>query len=350
MSAFEGCCWPIERVSVGGELVARQGAGGLGSWWKQEVADDTAHSAPAAKRRSTVIIRWVTLKDGKMGLYDNRYRLCVQLAVAVDIVGWSRTAANSHLARSVAGGDGVVNAGKPAYLLSLQLRSTKDKTTPTAVSMESLEAEAIATALEEMVPPDGKVRCSGPVDGDSARPTHVSHLTAGLTLANSGDAVDDAVAEGMPPVPSHCHGAATSQPHKRMTPERVGPEPDLESEAPLMLDVQHLSASVVPSILKSPGNASSPHKGSSPRKGSRFSISSKRHKSIKFPQDDLHLRMVYPYLLEEREKQGKREALAQLRKTRQLESADEDLLSPANSDDGDDWFSLGRLPSESTPA
>lgn len=346
--AFEGCRWPVERVSVGGELVARQGAGGFGSWWKQEIANGTAHSPPAAKRRSAVIIRWLTLKDGKMGLYDNRYRLCVSLNMSIDIVGWSRTAANSHLARSVAGGDGLVNSGKPAYLLSLQLRVTKDKTTPTAVSMESLEAEAIATALEKMwVSPEGKVRArSGPVDGDPAVPTHVSHLKAGLTFANSEDAVDDPVVEGTPPVPPHCHGTATPQPHKRMAPERLVPEPDLDSEAPLVLDVQHLSASLVPSILKSPGTAST-RTGSSARKGSRFSIGSKRHKSVKFPQDDHHLRMVYPYLLEEREKQGKREALAQLQKARQLESAEEDSAKP---DDGDDWCMLGRLPSESTPA
>jgi hypothetical protein len=474
MSTFAGCGWPIERVSVGGELVARQGAGSLGSWWKQETEDDTPHFPRAAKRRSAAIIRWLTLKDGKMGFYDNRYRLCVSLAVSDDIVGWSRTAANSHLGRSVADGDGLANTGKAAYLLSLQLRLTEDEKMPTAISMESLEAEAIATKLREMWRSQRKVRaCRGPIDGDPAVPTCVSRSTPGLMLANSEQTEDGPAEEGIPPVPSNHRGLETPQSHKRMAPEFVelGPEPEPEPEpepdpkpepkpkAPHTLDAavevltatlqehatlqkkslavatsvgedqtvpegwtpatascvargghdtrvesdsgsdsdsdsaesdgsesdedeligsssrdelrtprpgegntiepepdlddpatsplfERPSASLLPSILKS-----GPSPGPPPlRKGSRFSIGTKRHKTIKFPQDEHRLRMVYPYLLHEHERQGKREALVQMRKNRQLETTEEVLLSAANSDDGDDWSMLGRLPGETTPA
>ena len=246
-SAFRGCRWPIERVAVDGQLVARQHSTSLASWWKKAPANDGA--ASPTKRRSSAIVRWLTLTDGEVGLYDNRYRLCASLSVSKDVVGWSRTRANSHLSRSVAEADSVANSGR-AYLLTLQLRAAEDG--PATISVESLEAESIARALEKAwvsAGAEAELQVSSPrgqrtvrrgsLEGDLPAPVGHPRLPRArgslegdltgvpcLPPPSSSEEGVGPVEEGVPPMPST---RRRDQPHEGAAPECAEPEPELPS-------------------------------------------------------------------------------------------------------------------------
>jgi hypothetical protein len=459
-SEFSGRRWAIERVSVGGELVARQHSSSFGRWWKKAAADNAA--SPPAKRRSAAIIRWVTLSDGEMGLYDNRYRLCASLTVSEDVVGWSRTRASTHLPQSATEGDGLMKSGK-AYFLTVQLKA-EDEQTPTIISMESLDAENIASTMETMWNPGGMTRRRrkraesriwvrrGSIEGDPVvriKPPTLPPSTS------SEDVADEPAEEGIPPVQSAHNGDVTTQTHvaPELQPEpepepepqpqpqaRPEPEPEPDSQqtaldaavamltvtvhkeclapaspaaeptavnpegsptetahgvaraalelrrdsdsdsdsgsgsdsdlsdddassedefhrapspvvvsrsaptrsaGPIMNPLNEVSTSPVPPSILRTGSAPR-RKRRDKKRVRRFSLTSKRYRTLKFPKDEQRLKTVYPFLLEQAELLDKREALAQLRRNRQLEQEQESTAISDDGDDGDDWSTLGQ--------
>ena len=104
----------------------------------------------------------------------------------------------------------------------------------------------------------------------------------------------------------------------------------------------------LPSILKS---AATTRPRKPRRRARRFSVGSKRYRTIKFPKDELRLKTVYPFLLDESEMEGKRGALAEVRANRKRDKEWKERFEAtrrsSDSDDGEDWTTQGGRPRRS---